>query len=47
LATRRSYSGQTGGEIMFVHGYRYGREDRCGLLTDLVLFSLVVPPLQP
>jgi hypothetical protein len=43
---RRSYSRQTCGEILFVCGYRDGRDDRYGLLLSPVLFRLVVPPLQ-
>jgi hypothetical protein len=45
--TRKSYSEQTGGEILFVHDYRDGRVDRYGSSKCLVLFRLVVPPLQP
>jgi hypothetical protein len=46
-AMRRSYNGLTGGEILLAHGHRDGRKDRCGLSSGPVLFSLVVPPLQP
>jgi hypothetical protein len=42
----RIYSGQTGGEILPVRGYHYGREDWFGLILGLVLFRLVAPPLQ-
>jgi hypothetical protein len=44
--TRSSYSAQMGGEILFVHSYRDGREDRYGSGMGLVLFRLVIPPLQ-
>jgi hypothetical protein len=42
---RRLYSGQIGGKILSVCGYRDGREYRYGLFLDLVLFRLVTPPL--
>jgi hypothetical protein len=42
----RIYSGQTGGEILPTQGYHDGREDWYGLFLGLVLFRLVVPPLQ-
>jgi hypothetical protein len=38
----RSYNGLIGGEILLTHDYR----DAGGLLLDLALFRLVVPPLQ-
>jgi hypothetical protein len=44
--TRMSYSRQTSGGIMFVHGYQDGRDDWYGLGPSLVPFRLVVPPLQ-
>jgi hypothetical protein len=44
--TMRSYNGLTGGEILPVRNHRDGRKDRCGLLSGLVLFRLVFPPLQ-
>jgi hypothetical protein len=43
---RRIYSGQEGGEILPIHGYREGRWDRYGSFPSLVLFKLVSPPLQ-
>jgi hypothetical protein len=43
---RRIYSGQASGEILSVHGYREGREDRYRSFPSLVLFKLVAPPLQ-
>jgi hypothetical protein len=42
----RFYYGQTGGEILFVCVHRAEREDRYGLFLGLVLFRLVIPPLQ-
>jgi hypothetical protein len=45
--TRRSYSGLAGGEILPAHGHQDGRKDWCGTVQVLVLFRLVVPPLQP
>jgi hypothetical protein len=45
--TRRIYSEQTDGEILPVHGYRDGRVNRYRSFSGLVLFSLVVPLLQP
>jgi hypothetical protein len=44
--TRRIYNGWVGGKIMRVRGYCDGREDRYRLFSGLILFSLVVPPLQ-
>jgi hypothetical protein len=43
----RIYGGQTDDEILPVHGYRDGREDRHGSFSSLVLFRLVAHPLQP
>jgi hypothetical protein len=42
----RFYYGQTGGEILSIRVHRDEREDRYGLFLVLVLFRLVVPPLQ-
>jgi hypothetical protein len=39
-------TGLTGTEILPAHGYQDRGKDRCGLLPGLLLFSLVVPPLQ-
>jgi hypothetical protein len=44
---RRSYSGPTGGKILLTCGHQDGRKDRCGSGLGLVLFRLVVHPLQP
>jgi hypothetical protein len=35
-----------GGEILLVHDYKDGRKDWCGLLSGLVIFRLVIPPIQ-
>jgi hypothetical protein len=43
----RSYSGLTDGEILLTRGCRDEIKDRYGSCPDLVLFRLVVPPLQP
>jgi hypothetical protein len=43
----RIYHGQIGDEILHVHCYCDGREDQYRLFSGLVLFTLVVPPLQP
>jgi hypothetical protein len=40
-------TGLTGGEILPTHSYQYGGKYWCGLLSGLVLFSLVIPPLKP
>jgi hypothetical protein len=40
-------NGYTGGEILPAHIYHNEEKRRCGLLLGLVLFRLVVPPLQP
>jgi hypothetical protein len=45
--TMRSYSGLTDGEILLARGRRDESKDRYGSGPDLVLFRLVVPPLQP
>jgi hypothetical protein len=45
--TGRSYSRQEGGEILLVCGYHDGREVRYGSGPGLVMFRLVVYPLQP
>jgi hypothetical protein len=42
----RSYSGLTDGEILLTRGHRDESKDRNGSGPDLVLFRLVVPPLQ-
>jgi hypothetical protein len=39
-------TGLTGTEILPAHGYQDRGKDWCGLLPGLLLFSLVVPPLQ-
>jgi hypothetical protein len=44
--TRSSYSGWIGSEILFVHSHRGGREVWYRLGSSLVLFRLMVPPLQ-
>jgi hypothetical protein len=44
---RMGYNGLGGGEILLVRGYRDDREDRYGSGLGLVLFKLVVTPLQP
>jgi hypothetical protein len=44
---RISLTGLTGVEIMPVCGHWDAKEDWCGVLLGLVLFILVVPPLQP
>jgi hypothetical protein len=44
--TRRSYSGQVSGKILLARGYRDGRENRYRSGSGLVLFRLMVPPLQ-
>jgi hypothetical protein len=36
----------TGGEILHVHDYRNEGKQLCGLLSGVVLFRLVAPPLQ-
>jgi hypothetical protein len=43
----RFYSGPIGDEMLPVGGYRDGKEDLYGLLSGLVLFRLVAPPLNP
>jgi hypothetical protein len=43
----RIYNGQTGGEILPIRGYHDTGEDWYGSFLGLVLFRLVVPPLQP
>jgi hypothetical protein len=40
------WNGQIGGEILPAHVYRNKEKRICGLLLGLVLFRLVVPPLQ-
>jgi hypothetical protein len=45
--TRKIYSGWVGGKIMTVCRYYDGGEDRYRLFPGLILFRLVVPPLQP
>jgi hypothetical protein len=40
-------TGQTGDKIQPTHGYRDRGKDRCGLLSGLDPFRLVIPPLQP
>jgi hypothetical protein len=40
-------NGLTCGEILPAHDYWHMGKHWCGLLLGLVLFSLVVPPLQP
>jgi hypothetical protein len=44
--TGRRYNGQAGGEILLVRSYHDGREVCYGSGMGLVLFSMVVPPLQ-
>jgi hypothetical protein len=44
--TRRSYSGQACDKILLTHGHRDRRKDRYRSNPGLVLFQLVVPPLQ-
>jgi hypothetical protein len=39
--------GLTGGKILSAHGHLCGGKEWCRLLPGLVLFRLVVPPLQP
>jgi hypothetical protein len=45
--TRRSCHRQAGTETLLVCGHRDGRNDQYGLGPSLVLFRLVVSPLQP
>jgi hypothetical protein len=44
---RISYDGLTGGKILPTHGHLDREKDWFELLLGLVLFRLVVPPLQP
>jgi hypothetical protein len=44
--TRISQTGVTGGEILPAHGYWDEKNDWCGVLSGLVLFRLIVHPLQ-
>jgi hypothetical protein len=43
----RSYNEKIGGEILLVRRYQGGREDQNGSGPGLVLFRMVVHPLQP
>jgi hypothetical protein len=45
--TRRVYDKRTGCEIMSVHACRDETEDQYVSLSDLILFRLMAPPLQP
>jgi hypothetical protein len=44
--TKRTYKGQTCGEILPARGYHKGREDLYKSFPGLVRFKLVAPPLH-
>jgi hypothetical protein len=39
--------GQSGGEILAAHANLSVEKQRCGLLSGLICFRMVAPPLQP
>jgi hypothetical protein len=46
LGQGERWNGQTGDEILPPHDYRNEGKRWCGLLSGLVLFRLVAPPVQ-